>query len=108
MASNIEVEPGAALESGLVITDSFDNFEHMSSSLEEIKNMNAIVNSEENHIDNTNIENEEGADVSLDSGDDDLSLESDEWATKKKHIFVLSLAGKPIYSRYDLIIFILL
>lgn len=98
--SNIEVEPGATSESVLIATDSFANFEQMSSSLDEIKSSSAISQSEESN-ENDNTQNE--------PVDDNMSLHSKEyeedqiinreWTDRKKHVFVLSSAGKPIYSR---------
>jgi hypothetical protein len=101
MSTNLEVEPGAASESVLVTTDSFENFDHMSSSLEEIKNLNAIAENEESNVENSNVEtfDEITENVSVNNEEDDF-IQSKEWATRKKHVFVLSLAGKPIYSRY--------
>ncbi|KAJ8934547.1 hypothetical protein NQ314_013288 [Rhamnusium bicolor] len=101
MSSTVEVEPGAASESILVTTESFENFEQMSSSLEEIKNTNAISQSEESN-DNTHNEHFEETSNSLEScNEDDNDLEHNkEWTSKRKHVFVLSSAGKPIYSRY--------
>ncbi|KAJ3649003.1 hypothetical protein Zmor_020779 [Zophobas morio] len=101
MSSNLEVEPGAASESVLVTTDSFENFDHMSSSLEEIKNLNAIAENDESNVENSNVENFEdlAENVPCNNEDDDF-IQSKEWATRSKHVFVLSLAGKPIYSRY--------
>ena len=100
MSSNLEVEPGAASESVLVTTDSFENFDHMSSSLEEIKNLNAIAENDESNVENSNVENFEdlAENVPCNNEDDDF-IQSKEWATRSKHVFVLSLAGKPIYSR---------
>lgn len=35
------------------------------------------------------------------SADLDIALiEDEEWLQKEKHVFILSSAGKPIYSRY--------
>lgn len=100
MSSNLEVEPGAASESVLVTTDSFENFDHMSSSLEEIKILNAIAENNESNVENSNVENfdDTSENLSLNNGEDDF-IQSKEWASRNKHIFVLSLAGKPIYSR---------
>lgn len=94
-----EVNPGASTESVLVTTDSCENFEQMTSSLEEIKNTNSISTTEEN-IENCN--NIDGLDDNscgnMQMQDDDY-VRSKEWIEKRKHIFVLSSAGKPIYSR---------
>nr|XP_023012475.1 vacuolar fusion protein MON1 homolog A [Leptinotarsa decemlineata] len=98
--ANVEVEPGAAAESVLVATDAFDNMDQMSSSLKEIKNTNSVPQGEESN-DNTNNETFEDASSSIenDNSQEDHELNSD-WISKEKHIFVLSMAGKPIYSRY--------
>ncbi|XP_066154719.1 vacuolar fusion protein MON1 homolog [Euwallacea fornicatus] len=102
--SDIDVEPGAARDSVLVASGSFDNFEQMSSSLEEIKNGNLEANDEdlnlnepgqEDNQEETQNKDENGVDKGED--EDETSLD---WTSKKKHIFVLSAAGKPIYSRY--------
>lgn len=100
MSNNLEVEPGAAPESILVTTESFDNLEQMSSSLEEIKITNAInQNEESNDNDNENTDEQFEESNSLqDDEEDDLEINK-KWTDKRKHVFVLSLAGKPIYSR---------
>lgn len=99
--STVEVEPGAAPESVLVTTDSCENFEQMSSSLEEIKNLNEISQyREESNLDTTNNENFEDTNNFIEGGsDEDDFMHNHEWSSKKKQVFVLSLAGKPIYSR---------
>lgn len=89
-----EVEPGAATESIFVTSDGTDNYEQMSSSLEEIKK--SIIYNEENE---TNKENYEEINQTENEESDDLEINSD-WLAKHKHVFVLSSAGKPIYSRY--------
>nr|CAH7733937.1 unnamed protein product [Callosobruchus chinensis] len=100
MSDNTEIDPGAARESGLVTTDSFDNLERMSSSLDEIKSTNAISPSEDSN-DNANIEQlDESTNYVKDSTEEGEIEVSREWTSKTKHIFVLSQAGKPIYSRY--------
>lgn len=100
MSTNIEVEPGASSESVLVATESFDNFEQMSSSLDEIKSTNVISQSEEsNENDNSQNEQVDENTSSLSKDEDEDQVINKEWTDRKKHIFVLSLAGKPIYSR---------
>ncbi|CAH1980891.1 unnamed protein product [Acanthoscelides obtectus] len=100
MSDNVEIDPGATHESGLVTTNSFDNLERMSSSLEEIKSTNAISHSEDSN-DNSNIEQlEESTNYVKDNVEEGEIEVSREWTSKSKHIFVLSQAGKPIYSRY--------
>ncbi|KAG5860350.1 hypothetical protein JTB14_006713 [Gonioctena quinquepunctata] len=99
--SNIEIEPGAAPESVLETTDPFDNYDQMSSSLEEIKIINSI--SSQNEESNDQVNSEQFEDSTSFGGDESIQEEPEvnrEWTTKKKHIFVLSMAGKPIYSRY--------
>ncbi|CAH1101471.1 unnamed protein product [Psylliodes chrysocephalus] len=100
--STLEVEPGAAPESGLVTTDTLDNFDEMSCSLEEIKNINPSIEDEEsndNAIINEHFDETVSNDNEVASVDDDFELNKD-WIGKDKHVFVLSMAGKPIYSRY--------
>ena len=36
---------------------------------------------------------------------DEEDVNSPEWKNKKKHIFILSESGKPIYSRWELAFF---
>ncbi|KAB0803478.1 hypothetical protein PPYR_00448 [Photinus pyralis] len=104
MATNIEIEPGAALESALVTTDSYENFEQMSSSLEEIKNSNFIPSTTtDEFLDNcNNLDNDIHLNCSITSTNskDEEYLQDEEWLSKPKHVFVLSSAGKPIYSRF--------
>lgn len=99
MSSNIDVEPGAAPESVLVSTDSCENFQQMSSSLEEIKNTNALVQCDESTESTCNDNLDESTNSNEDTCDESETENSSEWTSKKKHVFVLSLAGKPIYSR---------
>lgn len=98
--SNTEIEPGASSETVLVVTESFDNLEQMSSSLEEIKSSSAISQSEESS-ENDNVHNEQIDDstISLSNDDNEDQVINKEWTDRKKHVFVLSHAGKPIYSR---------
>lgn len=103
MSETCEIDPGAASESILVATDSCENFEHMSSSLEEIKNSSS-TNFREEHppSDNNHVENcdEISSSTTSVNGNDEDIVNSKDWLNRKKHIFVLSSAGKPIYSRY--------
>lgn len=100
MSSNTDIEPGASSESVLVVTESFDNLEQMSSSLEEIKSSTAVSQSEESS-ENDNVQNEHIDDgtISLSNDDNEDQVINKEWTDRKKHVFVLSHAGKPIYSR---------
>ncbi|CAH0550072.1 unnamed protein product [Brassicogethes aeneus] len=102
MSSTVEVEPGAAPESVLVTADSCENFEHMNSSLEEIKNLIEIKQAaEESTIETVVSENlEETGNFSECDDDEDDYVQNSEWTSRKKQVFVLSMAGKPIYSRY--------
>lgn len=101
MTSNCEIDPGAAPESMLVTTESCENFEQMSSSLEEIKN-SVNSNSETGVLDNSQaIDNDDEVTsnkVITTSQEDDEN--NKDWIGRKKHVFVLSFAGKPIYCRY--------
>lgn len=100
MSSSIEIEPGATSESVLVATESFDNLEQMSSSLEEIKNTSAISQSDESNENyNTPSEQVDESTSSHSNEDNEDHVINKEWTDRKKHVFVLSYAGKPIYSR---------
>lgn len=100
MTSTCEIDPGAAPESMLVTTESCDNFEQMSSSLEEIKN-SVNSNSENTTLDNSQgIDNDDEVTSNTVVGSSQEDEDDRDWAGRKKHIFVLSFAGKPIYSRY--------
>lgn len=105
MSSNIEIEPGAASESVLVATESFDNLEQMSSSLDEIKNTSAVSQSDELNDNTQNDHTDDGLSSSSNEDSEDQVINK-EWTDKKKHVFVLSSAGKPIYSRYFEITFL--
>ncbi|XP_060532485.1 vacuolar fusion protein MON1 homolog A [Cylas formicarius] len=95
--SNFEVEPGASTETVLE-TDGLENFDKLNSSLEEIISGNQASISEESQIVNENYnENSLNTDIASDSEEEE---DTQNWVSKKKHIFVLSAAGKPIYSRY--------
>lgn len=86
--SSAEPEPGACRESSLITTDSFEEF-----------------NRELNHIDAS--PTAEGDDQRLSttlhstsrSAENNI-LQSSAWTRRDKHIFILSTAGKPIYSLY--------
>ncbi|KAJ8944935.1 hypothetical protein NQ318_013083 [Aromia moschata] len=102
MSSNVELEPGVTPESGLVTTDSFDNLGQMGSSLEEIKSASAVSQSQESNESNSHYDEfDESPNCMETTAKEDADLEEyKEWANKKNHVFVLSLAGKPIYSRH--------
>lgn len=103
MSSACEIDPGAAPESMLVATDSCENFEHMSSSLEEIKSSTSTNCKDENPaLDNNHVDNfdEVASNTTSVNGNDEDIVNSNDWLSRKKHVFVLSSAGKPIYSRY--------
>lgn len=99
-------DPGAASESMLVMTDSCENFQKMSSSLEEIKGKTEVGNGLE---DTAEVDKQESSAVADDekaacSSPEDVSDEdvtnNKQWLERHKHVFVLSMAGKPIYSRF--------
>ncbi|XP_034826385.1 vacuolar fusion protein MON1 homolog [Maniola hyperantus] len=124
-----DLEPGACTESILNPTDSFEEFAtEMSSSLEETETLTARSSTiseiqseigessketlrETKSSDNlqskdesmsasassTNIAEENGEDT---DGEREDYLHSPELVNKEKHVFILSTAGKPIYSRY--------
>ncbi|CAG9761924.1 unnamed protein product [Ceutorhynchus assimilis] len=102
--ADFDVEPGAARDNVLVASESFENFEQMSSSLEEIMSVNAISTAAEIEDDTTTNTQEDithnqenGSEINEKQEDVENSLD---WTNKRKHIFVISTAGKPIYSRY--------
>ncbi|KAL3288658.1 hypothetical protein HHI36_003091 [Cryptolaemus montrouzieri] len=102
--SFLEVEPGAAGESLLLTTDTSQPFddEQMSSSLEEIKRDGKPKETDESNnenISNVNNYDENSSPVQTDNEENEL-IQDKKWALMDKHIFVLSLAGKPIYSRF--------
>lgn len=100
MTSNCEIDPGAAPESMLVTTESCENFEQMSSSLEEIKN-SVNSNSETTTLDHSHgIDNDDEVTSNALVGSSQENEDDNDWVGRKKHVFVLSFAGKPIYSRY--------
>nr|XP_022913918.1 vacuolar fusion protein MON1 homolog A [Onthophagus taurus] len=102
MSASCELEPGATSESVLVVSESCDNLENMTSSLEEIKNSNNSVVSNSDTIDGgNNVDNlENSCDSSNNFVQDDDYVRNKDWLSKRKHIFVLSSAGKPIYCRH--------
>lgn len=98
MSSEIEIEPGAAKESFLTANDVFDGMVELSSSLDEIKGQNQS-NLQDDSINNSQCETENLNSVTVNNSSDDFSAD-DKWILREKHIFVLSSAGKPVYSRY--------
>ncbi|KOB70668.1 Vacuolar fusion protein MON1-like protein A [Operophtera brumata] len=125
-----DLEPGACPESVLNPTDSFEEFAYeMSSSLQErntlaaknstiIEIQSEICDAKEAQLKATKSADDlqskdESMSASLSNanltepngdGDDDDErddyLQSPELVNKEKHVFILSTAGKPIYSRY--------
>lgn len=97
MSSSCQVEPGASTETVFVTTDSCDNIEQMSSSLEEIKSSSSVFCPEDSE--NSNKDNlDDSAQLDVVDHDEDY-IRNKDWLSKHKHIFVLSSAGKPVYSR---------
>lgn len=93
-------------ESALVATDSCENFQKMGCCLKEIKSSATTpVQDEEGTEYCNNILDDltsSCSDVSLNrAAQEDDALREEEWLgmSKSKQIFVLSSAGKPIYSR---------
>lgn len=111
-----EEAAGTAYESMLITTDSFEEFsQELSASLDDespankIKsNINEIQGKTEPCIDpkastsNISTLSEFGSQDLLDKNDDELNvddyLHDPEWLNQREHFFVLSSAGKPIYS----------
>lgn len=115
-----ECEPGASSESMLITTDSYEKFEQeMSSSFDErqMKESTTSTISEiqdgmlsetqspteveeiTTHLNDQSISSAEDK-VSLTNSNDEDYMQSAEWINQPKHVFVLSSAGKPIYSRH--------
>lgn len=98
--AEFDIEPGAARDSVLIASGSFDNFEQMSSSLEEIITENAVSSREDLNLIGAQAENGEESSKEQNGVEPEEDIENSvEWTSKKKHIFVLSTAGKPIYCR---------
>lgn len=100
MTSTFEEEPGATRESVLIPTDALENFDQMNSSLDEIKSGNKTPSTVDSNLLNSNDNFEDASEIQENGSSTEYDLgNSTEWTLKKKHIFVLSSAGKPIYSR---------
>ncbi|XP_066592331.1 vacuolar fusion protein MON1 homolog [Prorops nasuta] len=123
------IEPGASGETLLVTTDSFEEYEQeMNSSVNDrqmkgSKNNRTSDTGEESldtscrktnsttpnvpdlrDFENSSLDDPEVDDVAQRLGNSRLDtnpLRCKEWLAHKKHIFILSQAGKPIYSRYS-------
>lgn len=119
-----EEAAGTAYESMLITTDSFEEFSHeLSASLEddgvtiaankvksiinEIQgiptNSTTVANDPKASSSNISTLSEFGSQDLLDQNADDSTLSGDylhdpEWLNQREHVFVLSSAGKPIYS----------
>lgn len=119
-----EEAAGTAYESMLITTDSFEEFSHeLSASLEDdgatiaANKVKSIINEIQGiPSDSTTVANDPKASSSnistlsefgsqdlLDQNADDSALSGDylhdpEWLNQREHVFVLSSAGKPIYS----------
>ncbi|XP_015123688.1 vacuolar fusion protein MON1 homolog A [Diachasma alloeum] len=114
------IEPGASTETMLVTTDSFEEYEQeMSSSIDD-RHKDTEAHPPGDKIKLSKGENSEinlmklKGNPSLDESDVDettnelnqCNLDTDplrckKWLAQKKHIFVLSQAGKPVYSRHS-------
>ncbi|XP_015591269.1 protein SAND [Cephus cinctus] len=118
------IEPGASAETMLVTTDSFEEYEQeMSSSIDD-KHMKESTTSTISEIQEevqdipvtptptspvdlkkvASPDDPELEDISYQFGQTSLDvdpLRSKAWLAQKKHVFVLSQAGKPIYSRHS-------
>lgn len=119
-----EEAAGTAYESMLITTDSFEEFsQELSASLEDdgspaaANKVKSIINEIQGNVpDNTTVASDTKASSSnistlsefgsqdlLDQNADDSNLSGDylhdpEWLNQREHFFVLSSAGKPIYS----------
>ncbi|XP_046481985.1 vacuolar fusion protein MON1 homolog [Neodiprion pinetum] len=117
------IEPGASAETMLVTTDSFEEYEQeMSNSIDDrqMKESTTSTISELQEdireapptptaVSPTEPKPEPPDDLELEDNTQQLSLNSLEidplrnttWLAQRKHIFILSQAGKPIYSRHS-------
>nr|CAD7262688.1 unnamed protein product [Timema shepardi] len=113
-----DFEPGACLESMLVTTDSFEELEQeldssfddrkmkesTTSTISEIQEeLNDTTEEVTSHLSETSLTSNEDAMTTVTSGganSDEEHWQNPDWKCKKKHVFILSAAGKPIYSRY--------
>ncbi|EZA53641.1 vacuolar fusion protein MON1 homolog A [Ooceraea biroi] len=120
-----EIEPGASSETMLVTTDSFDEYEQeMSNSIDPDRQMKESTTSTISEIQDiaqdtpptTTPAGPRKPEKTLSLDDSEMedatqrlsqsSLDGDPlrcktWLAQRKHIFILSQAGKPIYSRYS-------
>lgn len=118
------IEPGASAETMLVTTDSFEEYEQeMSSSLDD-RQMKESTTSTISEIQDDvqdipvtpttrsprdlkrdeSLEEPETDDIAHRLGQSSLDadpLRCKTWLAQRKHVFILSQAGKPIYSRYS-------
>lgn len=84
---NVESEPGACRESSLITTDSFEEFNR------ELHHLDPSPTTEDgDKLISTTLQNTASAENNL--------LQHSAWTNRDKHIFILSTAGKPIYSLY--------
>ncbi|GAB6022678.1 hypothetical protein CHUAL_006771 [Chamberlinius hualienensis] len=121
---NESIEPGASSEAMLLVTDSYeDMYEHDENdknakrfdTITEIKaefkqkneDSNSNTNSEKEDSDRFSYdlkavlpEDADGENKSITSDGGESIIDNIDWKMKKKHVFILSDAGKPIYSRY--------
>lgn len=120
------IEPGASTETMLVTTDSFDEYEQeMSGSIDSDRQMKESITSTISEIQEDVVQDDSTTSTTADPGESEKNLSLDDaemddvahrlgqsnldgdplrckaWLAQKKHIFILSQAGKPIYSRYS-------
>lgn len=79
-------EPGACRESSLINTDSFEEFNR---ELNQIEDSPSAEEEEKQLISTTTLQQ---------TTSEGNSVHNSAWANRDKHIFILSTAGKPIYS----------
>ncbi|XP_051165518.1 vacuolar fusion protein MON1 homolog A [Leptopilina boulardi] len=99
-----EIRPGASSETMLVTTENYEDYEGMTSG-----NKNEAQSNEQstNKIKTLEKDSKDNSceDITQQLGQNCIEtidpLRCKVWLSRKKHIFVLSQAGKPIYSRYS-------
>lgn len=95
--SSVESEPGACRESSLINTDSFEEFNR-----EQLISIENSTNPGHSIPHSPSREEERRLSTTLNASSTDASnaLQDIVWRNREKHVFILSTAGKPIYSLY--------
>ncbi|CAD6241678.1 GSCOCG00009337001-RA-CDS [Cotesia congregata] len=87
------IEPGASTETMLVTDESFEDFDQLNQVIKQKIDKGFSPDGDFKSLEDV----DETSQPPMDSGD---PLHCKHWLAQKKHIFVLSQAGKPVYSRH--------